>query len=61
MAFSQNQIIKGSYHLFASIFLFYLLFLKNINITIKIILLVLIIFHLYDSFWFYNNDGNAPI
>jgi hypothetical protein len=60
--FSTNQIIKSSYHLFASLFLFYLaFFIKNLSIIIKIILVFIALFHLYDTWWFFNNDGNAPI
>lgn len=57
---SNNQIIKFSYHLFASLFLLYLSF-KNLNIIFKIILIILSLIHLYDCWWFYNNDGSAPI
>ena len=59
---NQNQIIKSSYHLFATLFLLYLIFfIKNIPLLCKIILLLLSIFHLYDTWWFFNNSGNAPI
>jgi len=58
-----NQIIKTSYHLFATLFLIFLAFyIKNLNLLIKIILIFLAIFHLYDTWWFLNNEkGNAPI
>jgi len=59
---NQNQIIKSSYHLFATLFLLYLVFfIKNMPLFCKIILLLLAIFHLYDTWWFFNNTGNAPI
>ena len=57
---NQNQIIKTSYHLFATIFLTYLAF-KQDNIIIRLILIFLAIFHLYDTYWFLNNTENAPI
>ena len=57
---NQNQIIKTSYHLFATIFLTYLAF-KLDNIIIRLILIFLAIFHLYDTYWFLNNTENAPI
>ena len=59
---SKNQIIKTSYHFFCFVFLLSIaLLLKNINIIIKILLIFISIFHLYDTWWFLNNDGNAPI
>lgn len=59
---NQNQIIKSSYHLFATLFLLYLaFFIKSIPLFCKIILLLLVVFHLYDTWWFFNNTGNAPI
>ena len=58
---NQNQIIKTSYHLFATIFLLYLA-IKSDNLIIRLILIFLAIFHLYDTYWFLNNSkGNAPI
>jgi hypothetical protein len=60
--YSNNQIIKSSYHLFVSLFLIYLIFfIKNLSLTIKIIITFISLFHLYDTWWFLNNDGNAPI
>ena len=61
MELNQNKIIKTSYHLFATIFLTYLAITLKSNIFIKIVLIFLAIFHLYDTWWFLNNDGNAPI
>jgi hypothetical protein len=59
---NQNQIIKSSYHLFATLFLLYLaLFIKSLNLICRLLLIFLVIFHLYDTWWFFNNDGNAPI
>jgi hypothetical protein len=58
---NSNQIIKTSYHLFATLFLIYLVFYIK-NLYIRIILIFLAIFHLYDTWWFLNNEkGNAPI
>jgi hypothetical protein len=57
-----NQIIKFSYHLFASLFLLYsAIFIKELHIIFKIIFIILGLIHLYDAWWFYNNDGFAPI
>ena len=54
---TNNQIIKSSYHLSASVFLLSFGFCSNFNdITIKIILIVLGVIHLYDTLWFFNND-----
>lgn len=59
---TNNQIIKSMYHLFASVFLLHLGFCNNFDdISIKIILIFLGLIHLYDTWWFFNNDGNAPI
>jgi hypothetical protein len=59
---NQNQIIKSSYHLFATLFLLTLAFyIKNIPLICKVILVFLAIFHLYDTWWFFNNSTNAPI
>jgi hypothetical protein len=59
---NQNQIIKTSYHLFATLFLLYLvIYIKSLNNICKVILVFLAIFHLYDTWWFLNNEGNAPI
>lgn len=56
-----NQIIKTSYHLFATLFLLFLVYYIK-NIYIRIILIFLAIFHLYDTWWFcLNEKGNAPI
>ena len=56
-----NQIVKTSYHLFATLFLVFLIFYIQ-NKYIRFILLFLAIFHLYDTWWFLNNEkGNAPI
>jgi len=57
---NQNKIIKTSYHLFATIFLLYLAFTLK-NTLIRLILVFLAIFHCYDTWWFLNNEGNAPI
>lgn len=62
MDLSQNQIIKSTYHLFATIFLLYLaFFIKYNNRIIPSILFLLAFFHAYDTWWFFTNDGNAPI
>ena len=57
---NQNKIIKTSYHLFATIFLLYLACTLK-NLLIRLILLFLAVFHCYDTWWFLNNEGNAPI
>ena len=57
---NQNKIIKTSYHFLATIFLLYLAFTLK-NIYIRLVLIFLAIFHLYDTWWFLNNEGNAPI
>lgn len=58
---TQNQIIKSIYHLFASLFLLYLSISFSKHIFIKSILILLAFFHAYDTWWFFTNDGNAPI
>jgi hypothetical protein len=58
---NNNQIIKTSYHLFATIFLLCLFFFKCIPLFCKVILIFLAVFHLYDTWWFLNNTENAPI
>lgn len=57
---NQNQIFKSSYHLLAALLLIYILFIK-LHLFLKVLLLIVIASHLYDVWWFYNNDGNAPI
>jgi hypothetical protein len=57
-----NKLIKLIYHLFSFIFLSYLsIYLKFVSWTIRIGLLFIALFHLYDTWWFYNFDKNAPI
>jgi hypothetical protein len=56
----QNKIIKTSYHLFATMFLIYLAFNFD-NIVIQLIILSLAIIHFYDTYWFLNCQGDAPI
>jgi TRAP-type mannitol/chloroaromatic compound transport system permease small subunit len=57
-----NKIIKTSYHLFASLFLLFLVYsLDEYNVIIRILLLLIAIFHIYDTWWFLHNEGNAPI
>ena len=60
---NSNQIIKTTYHLFATLFLLYIAFYTiKLHIIIKIILIFLAIFHLYDTWWFFTHEkGNAPI
>ena len=59
---TSNQIFKSSYHLFAAILLLYIVFyFTKLNIFLKVLLFLVAFFHLYDVWWFYNNDGNAPI
>ncbi len=57
-----NQIFKSSYHLLASLLLFYIIFnIIKLHIVLKVMLVIVAVSHLYDVWWFYNNDGNAPI
>lgn len=58
---SLNKVVKFSYHLFTAIFLFNLTKLNNITQLNKNILYMISLFHLYDTWWFYMNDSNAPI
>jgi len=59
---NQNQIFKSSYHLLAALLLLYIAFnVMKLHIVFKVLLVLVAIFHLYDVWWFYNNDGNAPI
>lgn len=54
--------IKFSYHLFCFLFLLYIaLFLLPSYKYIQYGLFFIAFTHLYDSWWFYNNNGNAPI
>ena len=54
--------IKFSYHLFCFLFLLYIaFFLLNSYKYIKYGLIFIAFIHLYDSLWFYYNNGNAPI
>ena len=59
---TKNQIIKSAYHLLAALLLLFLVWtVKNIHISIKILVIAISIFHFYDVWWFFKNDGNAPI
>jgi hypothetical protein len=59
---NQNQIFKSSYHLIAALLLLFIIFNESkLHIIIKILLAIVTFCHLYDVWWFYNNDGNAPI
>ena len=59
---NQNQIFKSSYHLLAALLLIYIVFnFIKLHVFLKVMLLIVIVSHLYDVWWFYNNDGNAPI
>lgn len=55
--------IKFLYHLFCVIFLFYIaIFYFYNNKVIQYLLYIIIAFHLYDCWWFYNEKNkNAPI
>jgi hypothetical protein len=56
-----NQ-VKICYHFLTAILLLYLIVVyKKINIFIKILLFLIAIVHLYDTLWFLNYNGNAPI
>jgi hypothetical protein len=57
-----NQVVKSAYHLFAAFLLLFLLSsVKSIHVFLKGALAFLAFFHLYDAWWFFNYDGNAPI
>ena len=56
-----NKIIKFSYHLFTAIFLYNLTNNNSISQQYKYILYIISLFHLYDTYWFYNYESNAPI
>jgi len=59
---TQNQILKSVYHLFATFLLLFVVFrVKNVNFILKGMLIFVAIFHMYDVWWFFNEDGNAPI
>lgn len=58
---NQNQIIKSSYHGLTFLFLLYLAITLKVNTLIKLLLIFIAIFHAYDTYWFFNNTGNAPI
>jgi hypothetical protein len=55
-----NRIIKTSYHLFAAYIILYIM-QNQTNNYIYYSLLFIGLFHLYDVWWFLNNEGNAPI
>lgn len=58
----QIKLIKLCYHLFCFLLLFYLAFyLSFVNLYIRISLFIISLFHLYDAWWFYYHDSNAPI
>jgi len=56
-----NKIIKFSYHFFVCLFLYNLTITLKLSTLNKIILYLIILFHAYDVYWFYNYDSNAPI
>jgi hypothetical protein len=57
-----NQIVKSVYHLFAALLLLFVAFrVKNMQSILKGLLIFVSISHIYDVWWFFNHDGNAPI
>jgi hypothetical protein len=59
---TNNQIVKSAYHLFSALLLlFVVFFVKNIHSILKGMLIFVSIIHIYDVWWFFNFDGNAPI
>lgn len=59
---SPNQIFKASYHLIAALVLLFIVFrIQSIPMYIKGALCIILLSHLYDTWWFFNYDGNAPI
>jgi hypothetical protein len=58
---TENQIVKSLYHAFAFIFLCSLIFMVRLSTLQKIAVLFIAIFHLYDTYWFFNYTSNAPI
>ena len=57
---NKNKMIKIFYHLFAAIILLYLA-QKQTTKYLTYSLLFISLFHFYDTIWFFNNEGNAPI
>ena len=59
---TQNQFIKSLYHLFSALLILFIAFrVNNLHSFFKGMLIFVAIFHIYDVWWFFNNDGNAPI
>jgi hypothetical protein len=57
-----NQIVKSAYHFFAAVLLLFVAFrVKNLQYILKGLLIFVSVFHMYDVWWFLNDDGNAPI
>ena len=54
-------IVKTIYHLLSALLLLYLVFRSSLYIYIKVFLFLMMIFHFYDTYWFFTQDGNAPI
>jgi hypothetical protein len=50
------------YHTFCFVFLLYLgLFLQCMGLFSKTLLIIIAFIHLYDAWWFYNHNSDAPI
>jgi hypothetical protein len=67
---NMNKIVKITYHTYALLIILLVAILyithpyytnKKINLFIFISLLLIVIFHAYDVWWFYKHDGPAPI
>ena len=56
-----NKMIPFYYHLFCSVFLIYLSFFSCLNWFIRSFLFYIGLIHLYDCWWFYKYDKDAPI
>jgi hypothetical protein len=62
-SFSLNQIVKIAFHLFAFGLMLYLATNKAFRLPVpaRIALVAISLAHAYDTWWFFNQDGNAPI
>lgn len=56
-----NKTIQFYYHLGCSLFLVYLSFFSCLNWFIRSFLFYIGLIHLYDCWWFYKYDTDAPI
>ena len=57
-----RKVVKSSYHFLAAFLILYIIFkIIKSHFILKSLLFLIAVFHLYDVWWFLNNDGNAPI